>query len=518
MKKIIFLLSLFVLFVASLSAPFSISADESGATAELGSAWYNQSFEDWFIKVYDDKVSSPTEIFGERYTAAQVQWILYSLVAIPMVAGSDLSKQVITCALTNSIDECADAVGKFIDSLGMTTNQSSWLAIFTTRPVSGIGYLVNTAQRLKLIPEAKAQDEGFGFKSANLSLYLWKISRNITYLLLILVIIIMSFMIMFRVKISPQTIITVQSALPKIILTLILITFSYAIAGFLIDLVYVVIGLFSALAIQSGLSTLDFSTLFNYLTYGKNAFWLLIQYWVLFLLGAMGHLFSGLVVGGIIMFIFAFLSILLLLWYSIKIIILLLKTFIIISLLIAVAPFQILAGAFIPGAGFGPWLKTMISHLLVYPVTGVFFFLAFLFLRQVYPDGAGWDNFFVFNVTSKLGAAPWDPPLTVGTGTGAFSGIRLLLLALSFSMIAMIPKTAELIQSAFQRRPFTFGTGIGEALGPLSTAGGISSDVLQAASRTPSAYKYIYDPSSGRLTKLGQALDKLRWLSMLPRK
>ena len=50
---------------------------------------------------------------------------------------------------------------------------------------------------------------------------------------------------------SPQTIVTIQSALPKIVVTLILVTFSYAIAGFMVDLVYVVMGLFSQFFTQS---------------------------------------------------------------------------------------------------------------------------------------------------------------------------------------------------------------------------------------------------------------------------
>jgi hypothetical protein len=60
-------------------------------------------------------------------------------------------------------------------------------------------------------------------------------------MLLVIVLIAIGFMIMFRMKLNPQTIITVESALPRIVLSLILITFSFAIAGFMIDLMYVII-------------------------------------------------------------------------------------------------------------------------------------------------------------------------------------------------------------------------------------------------------------------------------------
>src|SRR3989344_3478006 len=44
---------------------------------------------------------------------------------------------------------------------------------------------------------------------------------------------------MFRIKIDPRTVMTMQNQIPKVVIALVLITFSYAIAGFLIDLMYV---------------------------------------------------------------------------------------------------------------------------------------------------------------------------------------------------------------------------------------------------------------------------------------
>jgi len=61
-------------------------------------------------------------------------------------------------------------------------------------------------------------------------------------------------MIMFRIKINPQTAITIQLALPKLIITLLLITFSYAIAGFMIDIFYLIWGIITNLLISQGLA------------------------------------------------------------------------------------------------------------------------------------------------------------------------------------------------------------------------------------------------------------------------
>ena len=49
------------------------------APAKAQTTWYSQTFFDWYIKVYDPV--NEDEIFGERYTAAQVEWVIYSTFA-----------------------------------------------------------------------------------------------------------------------------------------------------------------------------------------------------------------------------------------------------------------------------------------------------------------------------------------------------------------------------------------------------------------------------------------------------
>ena len=60
-------------------------------------------------------------------------------------------------------------------------------------------------------------------------------------MVLVIVLIAIGFMVMFRMKMNPQTVISVENALPKIVVSMILITFSFAIAGLLIDLMYIMI-------------------------------------------------------------------------------------------------------------------------------------------------------------------------------------------------------------------------------------------------------------------------------------
>jgi hypothetical protein len=106
-------------------------------------------------------------------------------------------------------------------------------------PSSGIAYVQDGLQNAGFIP--KTQAAGIGFYSLQGFQNLWKIFRNITFFLMALAIVIVGFLIMFRVKIDSQTVISLENSLPRIVITLLLITFSYAIAGFLVDLMYVLI-------------------------------------------------------------------------------------------------------------------------------------------------------------------------------------------------------------------------------------------------------------------------------------
>ncbi len=65
----------------------------------------------------------------------------------------------------------------------------------------------------------------------------WKQMRNLAYLLFVLVLIAMGFMVMLRYQVSPRVTVTVTSALPRIALGLVLITFSYPIVSVAVDLI-----------------------------------------------------------------------------------------------------------------------------------------------------------------------------------------------------------------------------------------------------------------------------------------
>jgi len=117
---------------------------------------------------------------------------------------------------------------------------------YVNPPASGVYWVANGLQNAGFIPKTYAA-EGIGFASIRGLMNIWKALRNVSYMILVLVIVAIGFMIMFRIKLNPQTVISIESSLPKIVMALILITFSFAIVGFMIDLMYVLIILIIAI-------------------------------------------------------------------------------------------------------------------------------------------------------------------------------------------------------------------------------------------------------------------------------
>jgi hypothetical protein len=65
---------------------------------------------------------------------------------------------------------------------------------------------------------------------------IWSRTRDIAYLGFVVIMIVIGFMIMFRTKIGGQVLVTVGNSIPRVVVALILVTFSFALMGLLIDL------------------------------------------------------------------------------------------------------------------------------------------------------------------------------------------------------------------------------------------------------------------------------------------
>lgn len=477
-------------FLPSLAKP--VNAQEAGP-------WYNQTYQQWWNKVFKD--SSDDEIFGERYTAAQVQWVVYGLISF--VLNSTTDPETTSCLMNNDIVDCKNRI---VDFLTAAAERDKYLAgekkgfvafMLSDRPLSGITYAKNLARKFSLVPEVQAQT-GFGFSALDPILPLWRAARNAAYALVVIVTLAMAFMIMFRVKISPQTVISIQSALPKIAVAIILITFSYAIAGLLVDIMYLVIG-FLSIVIASGINIMGWQPfqpvggingVFGFMTQGflgAGAFGIVVLYMFLFTVVAfvtfMGA--NGLggaltivtpVLGAILALLVVVIVFIMLIFINLKILWMLLKTFANTLLLVLVAPFQILLGAISPGGGFSTWMRSYLANLAVFPTTGVLFVLSFVFLLMAFLitlksiSLPGLDGFF-----RQLGLGiPIIGPIVVHQGWPPLlvfpveNSVAVLFVGVSVVILFILPKTVDMIKALVEGKPFAYGTAIGEAFGPIA--------------------------------------------------
>lgn len=117
---------------------------------------------------------------------------------------------------------------------------------YRSPPASGVYWAYSSLEKAGFVPKSYAA-QGIGFAAMKPIADLWKIFRDAALTILVIVVVTIGFLIMFRVKINPQTVISLENALPRIVITIIFIVFSYAIAGLLIDFMYVIIAIFASL-------------------------------------------------------------------------------------------------------------------------------------------------------------------------------------------------------------------------------------------------------------------------------
>lgn len=317
-------------------------------------------------------------------------------------------------------------------SSGIGSINSFISTLYANPAASSVDYVQNIANNAgfpNAIKPAYAA-EGFGFRGLNFILPLWEAMRNIAYLLFAILFIVVGLMIVLRVKIDPKTVITVQSAIPKIIWTLVLITFSYPIAGFLVDIMYVTIGLVLTVIQLTGLytapggisgfaeslKTANFIQIMSNLGstatgggFGTAAQTNVINPINTFTLSVLSGLFqtTGLTtgtgninilntpVGSLSLPVVDVLSSLLALFIALSVFIALLKTFfnlltsygtIIFSIILSPI---ILLGEAIPGrSAFFSWLKQLIANLLVFPLTILMIIFGIIILNKFIGAGA----------------------------------------------------------------------------------------------------------------------------------
>lgn len=348
-------------------------------------------------------------------------------------------------------------------------------AMYAHPPASSVEYFADLGKNLGIVKPAYAQT-GVGFRGLAPILPLWKVFRNIAYLFFTIIFVVIGFAIMFRVKLNPQTVISIQNAIPRIVVALILVTFSYAIAGLLIDLIYVFISL--AISIigqglgadiitkekiieeQKTFMNLTFSHGWSVLTWrGLETYWTDIFPGMLQSAWGSGWLFSliGIILaflgGGAGGLLFSLILLIIVLYVMIKLFISLLKSYISIILSVIFGPLQITLGI-LPGnqGGFGAWLRNILANAMVFPAVAIFIFFSW-YLGKLISHSISETQI-------------WTPP-------GLSGSSQLAIGLISLGMILIVHKIPDIIKEALQVKPFPYGAAIGEVLGPLKPIVGV---------------------------------------------
>lgn len=359
--------------------------------------------------------------------------------------------------------------------------------IYTSPPASGAQYLADLGRQLGVVQPAYAQEEGIGFSAMERIRPIWTAFRNISYVFFVLILVFMGFAIMFRVKINPQTVISLQSALPKIVLALILITFSYAIVGFMLDLMYVFLGLISNLFIGPGgiiETSLGLGTplgairdLVKTLFPGNPVVAIFVASGLFFALATILSLIAVFFAGPI-SWLFAIIAIILILIALVRVGWTLLKAYAMIVVSLIFAPFQILVGT-LPGSNaIGSWFRNLIANIAVLPAIYAMFFVGtYLILSGLQVVFENLGNF-LFVIISAL-FPPVGGAITAALILRDFTAFwdffsALILPFIGLMVILMAPKVSDMIKSFVAGKPFEYGTAIGEAVGPAITGAGFA--------------------------------------------
>lgn len=137
------------------------------------------------------------------------------------------------------VDPKSGALGYVEGNGGVAGTMGRLIGSTMNIPISSGQYGQYMAANFGGVNHAYAQTNGLGFDRLSPLIGVWARFRDIAYLIFVLAFTIIGFAIILRVKIDARTVMSIQNQIPKIIIALVLVTFSYAIAGFLIDLMYV---------------------------------------------------------------------------------------------------------------------------------------------------------------------------------------------------------------------------------------------------------------------------------------
>lgn len=374
---------------------------------------------------------------------------------------------------------------------GAISQTGKFIASLVGRPpVSTSEYLADLGGNLGL-PIKSAYAQGVGWQALEPILPIWKAFRNVAYMGFVVIFIIIGFMIMFRKNIDSQTVVNIQNSLPNLVISLLLITFSYAIAGLMIDLIYIAIYFIVGILNLSGILTSSSEAVNMLLT--KNPFSLVFvkdgsdifiqapgEALQILIEGVFGSWFEDTWLaegfGGLMKFVLGAA----LLFSLFKLFLTLLMSYLGIILNVIFAPFSILANA-LPGSNaFMGWLKNLFSNVIPFPVVAGMFLLSAIIIGPRHSASCGdFDNKWCvqqgigFYPQAESGSSVWVPPLLNLGKEGGAGEVNAFQGLLAFGIIMMMPQVIGQIKKKLEVEPSGFGGAIAGGLmtGPQAAMG-----------------------------------------------
>ncbi len=443
------------------------------------------------------------------------------------------------------VDQKTGKIGFVENGGGAVGVMGNLITMTFTPPIHTADYVRNLAQNFGIIKPAYAfitdgggggppasSSNGIGLQGILPLLNIWAAFRNIVYLLFVLVFVIVGVAIMLRVKIDPRTVMTIQNQIPKLIIGILLVTFSFAIAGFLIDLMYVFI--FLIFGIISGIPNADVSQLSPSNLQGGNPFNaagglggigsiaghasggignMIASLFDGKIGNVIGAIIGGLIGGGVSMaipvvgwiaaipitllgvgigtsaggaalgYIGSFIAFIVisvaLLWALFRLWFALLSAYIYILLDIILAPFWVVAGLF-PGSqiSFNTWVRDIVANLAAFPATIAIFLLAKVFMDTI-----------------PSAKSSFAPPL-IGN-PGDYKSFAALI---GLGIILVTPNIVHMIKAALKAPKLDLSS-VGQAVGigasyPVSVGKGIGQTIAGSEE-----YRLAgYDQATGRVS------------------
>ncbi len=339
----------------------------------------------------------------------------------PDCVGTENSIPERTNSLNNPSNVASGAVGGIYNMIS---------AMYTHPVANTKTYVADVLNSAHIAAPAYAQ--GLGFAALDPILALWKTFRNISYIFFVLIFVIIGFMIMFRQKMGNAAI-TAQQAIPNILIALLFVTFSYAIAGLLIDLMYLsmvlIIGVFGQTfpGSEGTVNILTFN-IFNLIgvmfrgvtNIGNN-------------INIIDGLLSGIagsnaltrivsMLGGLTLSLVLAIAVLI---GSVKLFFELLRSYATVVLAVVTAPIMLMLGA-IPGRNaFMPWVKTIAGNLLPFPTILMVLVMYYKFTDGTVREGGG-----------------FMPPFLLGSGQGG-TIVAIMGLAIILAMPEIVKKVRD---------------------------------------------------------------------------